>query len=389
MFRHAHAHGFNAWLFYENNEQMMIENSESESEIGLDDDEYDDACSRSCSTHELGEQLFEFYAIPPAEIARVPFDLGGEQSRRRSMDALPNYETWDFDPSSDMGPDADMTRVAYELVMHTLRPFVMNTALSSFVKDVIARLAASSNSYHGLEHALHVFHSMHMLMRCGLGDKLEDARIRLACYLAALCHDLDHPGLTNRFLVATDDDIAVRFNYVSPLEMHHVAVSFTLLAKPCNNIFDGVDLTHVYEFKRTFAKLILSTDIAKHVRVVDKFAHNPTDPVVLAKMAMKCCDLSHLFSSHENHLQWVARLENEFFAQGDRERLLGLPVTPFFDRAANGIGRTQRAFFKTIVLPLMRDFVAAVPGTAEMLSRCEENHQEWQRMSDTKRHVVS
>jgi hypothetical protein len=34
-------------------------------------------------------------------------------------------------------------------------------------------------------------------------------------------------------------------------------------------------------------------------------------------------------------------LEEEFFRQGDRERELGLPISPLFDRAKQGVGKSQ------------------------------------------------
>ena len=50
------------------------------------------------------------------------------------------------------------------------------------------------------------------------------------------------------------------------------------------------------------------------------------------QLALKVADLGHLCESLDVHLQWVHRLEDEFFLQGDRERRLGLPISPLFDR---------------------------------------------------------
>lgn len=47
-----------------------------------------------------------------------------------------------------------------------------------------------------------------------------------ALALAALCHDVDHPGLTNAFLVAASDPIALRYNDKAILESHHSATTF-------------------------------------------------------------------------------------------------------------------------------------------------------------------
>ena len=39
--------------------------------------------------------------------------------------------------------------------------------------------------------------------------------------------------------------------------------------------------------------------------------------------------------------KWLHGLEEEFFAQGDFEAELGLPITPFMDRALPGISSKQ------------------------------------------------
>lgn len=42
----------------------------------------------------------------------------------------------------------------------------------------------------------------------------------------------------------------------------------------------------------------------------------------------------------------------EFFAQGDRERAAGLPVSPMMDRAATSHALSQINFIEFIVAPL-------------------------------------
>ena len=39
--------------------------------------------------------------------------------------------------------------------------------------------------------------------------------------------------------------------------------------------------------------------------------------------------------------RWVGNLEEEFFRQGDQEKLLGLPVSPLFDRDKLGVTKSQ------------------------------------------------
>ena len=53
----------------------------------------------------------------------------------------------------------------------------------------------------------------------------------LACYLAAIIHDYEHRGVNNDFLIKTSDPLALLYNDVSPMENHHVAAAFALMAQ--------------------------------------------------------------------------------------------------------------------------------------------------------------
>ena len=58
-------------------------------------------------------------------------------------------------------------------------------------------------------------------------------------------------------------------------------------------------------------------------------------------MALKCSDLGHTGAALPVHLRWVSALEEEFFRQGDAERMAGMPISPLFDRNKQGISKSQ------------------------------------------------
>ena len=47
--------------------------------------------------------------------------------------------------------------------------------------------------------------------------------------LAGACHDVNHPGFNNPFLIEKKDDIAIKYNDISVLENFHVATTFEIL----------------------------------------------------------------------------------------------------------------------------------------------------------------
>jgi len=77
----------------------------------------------------------------------------------------------------------------------------------------------------------------------------------------------------------------------------------------------------------------------------------------------------------------VQLLEEEFFAQGDRESKLGMPDVSFLmDRKKPGASDTQVGFFDFVVLPLFNALASAFPTARPMLSGVEANYRNWKNL---------
>lgn len=104
------------------------------------------------------------------------------------------------------------------------------------------------------------------------------------------------------------------------------------------------------------------------------------DSMLLLQMAMKCADLGHMSLSWDVHKKWVSRVEAEFFAQGDREKAAGLPVSFLMDRDKPGCSETQVGFFQFVVLPLFNAVARVAPSMQPMLDGVMANYEEWQAL---------
>lgn len=82
--------------------------------------------------------------------------------------------------------------------------------------------------------------------------------------LAGCCHDHEHPGFNNVFLMETKHELALRYNDVSVLENHHVASSFALLANDKYNITKWFNKEAFKKFRKIMIGCILETDMSKH-----------------------------------------------------------------------------------------------------------------------------
>jgi hypothetical protein len=96
------------------------------------------------------------------------------------------------------------------------------------------------------------------------------------------------------------------------------------------------------------------------------------------QLALKCSDLGHISAPRAVHLKWVRGLEEEMFRQGDRERALGLPISPLCDRNKSGITKSQVGFFEVVVLPLLATFAARFTAARPMLEGAVSNFHYWQ-----------
>ena len=66
----------------------------------------------------------------------------------------------------------------------------------------------------------------------GLGD--DDA---LALLIAAVVHDVYHPGVDNEFLRRTESEVALQYHEDAPLERHHAYAAYALMRRPTTRFF--------------------------------------------------------------------------------------------------------------------------------------------------------
>jgi hypothetical protein len=94
------------------------------------------------------------------------------------------------------------------------------------------------NPYHNFHHAFHVFHTVHCILRSKNLGFLSSTNV-LSSLIAAICHDIDHPGNNNAYEKETESDLAIVYSDDSVLERHHCAVTFKILKEDdCNLLSD-------------------------------------------------------------------------------------------------------------------------------------------------------
>mmetsp|Transcript_31413 Transcript_31413/g.83605 ORF Transcript_31413/g.83605 Transcript_31413/m.83605 type:complete len:650 (-) Transcript_31413:269-2218(-) len=269
--------------------------------------------------------------------------------------------------------------------------------------------------YHNGEHAASVVHVMNTLMDAGgiaaalsrgLGQNAGNLQLeRMGCILAAAIHDFEHLGRNNDFLSRTRDDRAVLYNDRHVNENHHVAAAFSVMRRPDCNFLERMPEAEYCRLRQIVIGLVLSTDMADNTRFVTAFKgvlkgsrdrehgqgvgvpcflSTQEDALLALQVAIKCADVGHLSLSWPTHLQWVRRLQEEFFSQGDLERDRGLPVSFLMDRFKPGVLDSQVGFFDFVALPLFETLADAFPSARPMCESVRANRVRWAELEEKK-----
>nr|XP_036222186.1 cAMP-specific 3',5'-cyclic phosphodiesterase isoform X6 [Bactrocera oleae] len=314
---------------------------------------------------------------------------------------LGDVDMWGIDifKIGDLSANRPLTCVAYtifqsrELLTSLMIPpktFInfMTTLEDHYVKD---------NPFHNSLHAADVTQSTNVLLNTpaleGVFTSLEVG----GALFAACIHDVDHPGLTNQFLVNSSSELALMYNDESVLENHHLAVAFKLLQNQGCDIFCNMQKKQRQTLRKMVIDIVLSTDMSKHMSLLadlktmvetKKVAgsgvlllDNYTDRIQVLENLVHCADLSNPTKPLQLYKRWVSLLMEEFFLQGDKERESGMDISPMCDRHNATIEKSQVGFIDYIVHPLWETWADLVhPDAQDILDTLEENRDYYQSM---------
>jgi len=269
--------------------------------------------------------------------------------------------------------------------------------------------------YHNKQHALDVMHTVYRLLSLSLSWHWASDVQSFALLIAALCHDLGHAGLTNPFLVETRHEWAMLYNDASPLENMHCATLFRLSKQEGSNVFGSLDVEQYKEARRTCIAAILHTDNAHHFEMVKdvqklyevnselceeqaklssaKQLHPEYMEVMLRKesqffmqLFLHVADVSNPAKPFEICMMWADRALKEFFAQGDEEKRLGIPVGMLNDRDKVNRPSSQHGFINFLVSPLIVGAVNLIPQFHPLMSELANSVRCWRDIwvEDTK-----
>ncbi|CAG9462333.1 unnamed protein product [Pedinophyceae sp. YPF-701] len=268
------------------------------------------------------------------------------------------------------------------------------------------------NPYHNFRHAIDVMHTCHHLLLL-MNPRLRPCPLeQYAVLLAAIAHDVGHPGVNNAFLVETKNPIALRYNDKAVLENLHAATLFELAADSDSDILAGLSQKDYRRIRALLVESILLTDMTQHFQIIsdlDQMATTKAEEIAamthalskgaacatdagrravqagasmdekdrkyVQNIVLHAADIGSMLKP--GTLPWSDCVLVEFFAQGEREASMGMPVSPMMDPALVDPADSQLKFLEFIVFPLMEAIVRIFPEVHALLPQLQVSYQAW------------
>lgn len=233
-----------------------------------------------------------------------------------------------------------------------------------------------NNPYHNFQHAVDTTNVMAWLVCLPRIRRLLPDLYAFVLLLAALVHDLDHPGTDNQWEIKTQSPRARRYQNIAVLEHHSLDLALELLKQSEFDLFVNLPAAIRKEGLGLLGICVLATDFSMHRAFLQELEvyldthsrFDVNDPIflsLLARTLIKAADISNTSKTFEQARLWGRRVMREYWAQGEMEKRRNLPLGPLNDRKKVDFHGAQGWFIENQVTPLF-----------QLLSRIDDDVQD-------------
>lgn len=323
-------------------------------------------------------QTKEFHSISPAIIRRSP-ELVSEY-----IHIPDNIESFDFD-TYNIDECFILKNIAgyfFKTIIVELNINIDEVCITKFISYVCENY--NHNHYHNFQHAVNILQTTYLLLKQSHIIPKINSHIIFAGLIAALSHDVDHPGNTNSYEINSMSKLARIYNDISVLENHHCALTFELMEHTgLSKCFTGKTYRDV---RKTIISSILGTDMSKHVDNMMKFSDVPImnetltldEQITVVSSFVHIADLSSSLKPFDICYEWARRISLEFNEQTIKEELEGLPSHSFMKiRDKQTMCLNEISFITKISLPTWTAFVNQFHHMSFLLDKIYNNIESW------------
>ncbi|KAL7070807.1 hypothetical protein ACQ4LE_009992 [Meloidogyne hapla] len=248
--------------------------------------------------------------------------------------------------------------------------------------------------YHNWTHGWTVAHAMFVFLRqTSIFQPLE----AIALFMASICHDLDHRGKNNQYMKNMSTPLANIYS-TSVMEHHHFNQTVTILQQDGHNVLKSLNSSDYKKILSTIRHCILATDLALffpnkgQLSAIIKegiFSWEDTKHRNLVQaILMTACDLIATAKPWQVQTETVKVIFEEFYEQGDAERMNGREPIAMMDRMrAHELPQMQVGFMRGICIPCYELLADVIPEAEKLRERSKCNASKWEEMSEEQKRV--
>jgi len=298
-----------------------------------------------------------------------------------------DIDTFDFDAIV-----FDECFILKNITGYIFKKFLMDTSLQ-INEEQLAKFIGSicenynRNHFHNFQHAVNILQMTYkLLLETKLINKLKH-NVSFGIMIAALSHDVDHPGNTNSYEINSFSKYAKLYNDNSVLENHHCTLTFEILEYTgLINSFKGDEFR---EFRKTIILGILGTDMSKHNDCIDKLTRfdftkesfTIEDQYFITSTILHFADLSNSIKNFETSFEWVKRISLEFYQQTLKEELEGLPSLSFMKVQDHlSMCMNEISFITNISIPMWKLLKSKFEHLGFLLDKCQSTLEKWKEI---------
>ncbi|TRY88956.1 hypothetical protein DNTS_013330 [Danionella cerebrum] len=201
----------------------------------------------------------------------LSYQISASQEKPEDLEepAIPSSDTLclrDFGFSDFSLSQAAMTQAVVRMFLDLNLPQEFSIDYKALCQWVLSvqKCYRSNVVYHNWSHALRTAQCMFAMMQTDEFKNNFSSMEVLALMIASLCHDLDHRGVNNSYVVRSNQPLSQLYGQ-SSLEHHHYDMCLLILNNPGSQILSSLSVNKYKACVQMIEKNILATDLAIYI----------------------------------------------------------------------------------------------------------------------------
>ncbi|KIM46927.1 hypothetical protein M413DRAFT_63747, partial [Hebeloma cylindrosporum] len=326
-----------------------------------------------------------------------------------------SLDRWHFEPHNL--PDEEAIACSLILFEALFRVEGMKEAVPLSMQQISAfihhlrQIYRLENTYHNFEHALDVLQATQSYLKSAKMVPPPDILLQpnqtwkpkpfnrgslVSClglremfilYIAAIGHDVGHPGFSNRFMENANTPLSLVFSHKSALEQMHCQLLLTVMKHHGLGVLLD-DPLHGNHLKKILLQTVLATDMGVHndfmirlKQVADGEAGSICmRQIIICQAILKNADISNPTRPYQVSRHWAKALMQEWTAQALLEEEFQLQQTVMSSDDPLKEAESQIFFISTFAKPLLQLTEKVVPELSMYGNVCKQNLKTWTRI---------